>query len=70
VHPSSFVGLRGGLMREIGMWTLENAYPQLEGISMAIFTRFQGWSREEVEVFVVDVRKEMKDTRIHIYWPM
>jgi hypothetical protein len=37
---------------------------------MAIFTRFQGWSREEVEVFVVDVRKEMKDTRIHIYWPM
>jgi hypothetical protein len=52
------------------MWTLENAYPQLEGISMAIFTRVLGWSKEAVEVFVVDVRKEMKDTGIHIYWPM
>jgi len=52
------------------MWTLENADPQLEGISMAIFTRFHGWSKQEVEIFVVDVRKEMRDTKIHVYWPM
>jgi len=58
------------VMGDVGMWTLENAGPQLEGISMAIFTRFHGWTKEDVETFVVDVRKEMRDTRIHIYWPI
>lgn len=52
------------------MWTLQNADPQLEGISMAIFTRLLGWSKDEVETFVVKVRKEMRDTKIHVYWPM
>lgn len=27
-------------------------------------------SAEEVEVYLVDVRKEMKDTKIHAKWPM
>jgi hypothetical protein len=37
---------------------------------MAIFTRFHGWTKEDVEAFVVDVRKEMRDTKIHVYWPI
>ena len=51
-------------MGDVGMWTLDNAGSQLQGISMAIFTRFHGQTKEEVEIFVVDVRKEMRDTRI------
>jgi hypothetical protein len=42
-------------MGDIGMWTLENAGLQLEGISMAIFTRFHEWTKEDVETFVVGV---------------
>lgn len=57
-------------MKEIGMWSLENMAPSLEGFSMALFTRVFGWTKEEVEVFLVDVRKEVKDPRIHAYWPM
>lgn len=44
--------------------------PALEGFSMALFTRILGWSKEEVETFLIDVRKEMKDPKIHAYWQM
>jgi hypothetical protein len=52
------------------MWVLQNIEPGLEGLSMAIFTRALGWSKEEAEVFLVDVRKDIKDTKIHCYWEM
>ena len=44
--------------------------PSLEGFSMALFTRVFNWTKEEVEIFLVDVRKEMKDTKVHAFWPM
>jgi short-subunit dehydrogenase involved in D-alanine esterification of teichoic acids len=50
------------------MWQLENVTSGLEGFSMAIFTRVLGWTKPEVDVFLADVRKEMKDTKIHVYW--
>ena len=52
------------------MWNLENMAPSLEGLSMALFTRALRWSKEEVEAFLVGVRKDMKDTKIHAYWPL
>lgn len=57
-------------METIGMWNLENTTPALEGFSMALFTRVLGWSKEEVETFLIDVRKEMKNPKIHAYWHM
>ncbi|APA11946.1 hypothetical protein SS1G_05495 [Sclerotinia sclerotiorum 1980 UF-70] len=56
--------------KELGMWHLENMTSGLMGISLALFTRVLGWSVEELEVFLVDVRKDMKDTSIHTYWPI
>jgi hypothetical protein len=29
-----------------------------------------GWSAEEVRAFLVDVRKDIKDTSMHCYCPM
>lgn len=49
---------------------LQNIEPRLEGLSMAIFTHALGWSKEEAEVFLVDVRKDIRDTKIHCYWEM
>lgn len=57
-------------LKEIGMWTLENFSSSLSGISVALFTRGLGWTVQELEVFLVDVRKEMKDTKFHAYWPI
>jgi hypothetical protein len=47
-----------------GMLTCENL---VGGLSMALLTRVCGWSVEEVEAFLVNVRKEFKDTKIHAY---
>ncbi|CZS95672.1 related to methyltransferase [Rhynchosporium agropyri] len=57
-------------MKELGAWSLENMAPSLEGFSMALFTRVFKWTKEEVEVFLVDVRKEMSDPQIHAHWPI
>lgn len=44
-------------------------------MSLALFTRPEsdnglGWTREEVEVFLVGVRRDLRDMRIHAYIPM
>lgn len=56
--------------KELGMWVLEDLGGGLEGLSLALFTRVLGWSKEETEVFLAGVRQDMKNTRIHAYWNM
>lgn len=55
---------------EVGMWCYENITGNLHGLSVALFTRGLGWSPEELEVFLVDVRKDMGNTKIHAWNPM
>jgi hypothetical protein len=57
-------------MKELGMWTHANIVGDLKGISLAIFTRIYHWTAEELELFLVDVRKEMRDPQIHAYFLM
>ncbi len=57
-------------LKEVGMWALENMESGLESLSAALFTRVLGWTKEALDVFLVDVRKEMRDTRVHAYWDM
>jgi hypothetical protein len=57
-------------IKELGLWNYANMGESVSGISMALFTRGLGWSVEELELFLVDVRKEMKNTKIHAYWDM
>lgn len=54
--------------KELGLWAFQNIEPGLEGLSLAVFTRGLKWSKEETEVFLAGVRKDLKDTRIHAYW--
>ena len=56
--------------KELGMWVLEDLGGGLEGLSVALFTRVLGWSKGETDVFLAQVRRDMKDTRIHAYWQM
>jgi hypothetical protein len=53
-----------------GMWMLENFSKGLSGLSIAVFTRVLGWTQEELEVFLAEVRKSMEDTKVHGYYPM
>jgi hypothetical protein len=52
------------------MWHQKNITRSLYGLSVALFTRGLGWTLEELEVFLVDVRKDMSDAKIHAWAPM
>jgi hypothetical protein len=55
-------------LKELGIWTRENFLNALHAGSMVLFTKGLGWSDEEVEAFLVDVRKDIKNPAIHSYW--
>ncbi|KAJ0299984.1 hypothetical protein COL516b_008722 [Colletotrichum fioriniae] len=56
--------------KELGIWTHENLVAGWEGFCMAPFTRALNWSREEVLVLMMQVRKEFSDRSIHAYFPV
>ncbi len=53
-----------------GTWNHENIAGAVYGLSVALFTRGLAWSVKELEAFLVGVRKEMKDPKIHAYFPL
>ncbi|RSL88952.1 hypothetical protein CEP52_015062 [Fusarium oligoseptatum] len=63
------------IYKQIGMWANQNTMDALAAISLAVFTRPEGqgglgWTSEELEVFLIEVRKDIKDHTIHSYWPI
>ncbi|RSL68612.1 hypothetical protein CEP54_002646 [Fusarium duplospermum] len=63
------------IYKQIGMWANQNTMDALAAISLAVFTRPEGqgglgWTSEELEVFLAEVRKDIKDHTIHSYWPI
>jgi len=57
-------------LREAGKYALGAMFYGLQGISLAVFTRFLGWEVQEMEVLLAQVRKEWRQRRIHSYWPI
>lgn len=57
-------------LKELGKWNLVNFDIGLEGVSLALFTRVLGWSKDEVLALCTDVRKEMRNPKVHGYWKM
>jgi hypothetical protein len=53
-----------------GAWNNFNLNAGLQAMSMMLFTAALGWSAIEVETFLVDVRKDLKNRSYHAYWPM
>ncbi|CAF3457233.1 unnamed protein product [Fusarium graminearum] len=56
--------------KEMGLWNYENLGNGASGLSLALFTRALGWTAEQVEIFLVDVRRDMKNRAIHGWWPI
>lgn len=57
-------------MKRMGEWNLINMIEGLEGYTMRLFITVSGMSPEEVEVLLMEVRKDLHNKRIHSYWPM
>jgi hypothetical protein len=62
---------KGAKRKEPGLWWQANLLDGV-GSSIRILTAGLGWSREKVELFLVDMRKNIKNERkaIHAYMPM
>ncbi|TLD15993.1 uncharacterized protein PgNI_01902 [Pyricularia grisea] len=54
--------------KKIGLYTHENIMQGLQALSLALYTRALNWTAEELEVFLVDVRRDLKNRNIHAYW--
>ncbi|KAH0436351.1 methyltransferase domain-containing protein [Colletotrichum camelliae] len=55
-------------LKDMGLWTQASLLPGIEGMSLALMTREMGWSKEETLILCAEVRKELKDPKIHAYW--
>ncbi len=56
--------------RELGRWTLASLLDGVQGFSLAPMTRYLGMTREQIEVLLMGVRKDMVNKDIHAYWSM
>ncbi|KAK3503367.1 S-adenosyl-L-methionine-dependent methyltransferase [Neurospora crassa] len=59
---------KGKEQKVTGVWQMTNFLEGLHAVSMTIFTKGLGMSPEAVEVFLVDVRKDIRNLRIHFYF--
>ena len=57
-------------MKEISTWVQQNFLEGIQGFSSAIFTRGLGWSVEQLEMHLMEVRENLKDRNRHIYLPI
>ncbi|KAJ0313772.1 hypothetical protein COL516b_000716 [Colletotrichum fioriniae] len=56
--------------KKLGLWCHENFFGALEAVCMALLTRVHGWTRDEVDIFLIDVRRDLKNRSYHAYFPI
>ena len=49
----------------LGSYNLVQIEDGLEGFSMRLFTQHLGWKVEEVHILLANVRKDLRDPKIH-----
>ncbi|KAJ4326684.1 hypothetical protein N0V84_002910 [Fusarium piperis] len=57
-------------LKEIGRWQCVNLDMGLEAFSLALLTRVAGWTKEEVIASCAEVRKDIRNRRMHGYWTL
>lgn len=62
--------MQGKANKEMGMWTRLHIEEGLENWSMAPLTRVLGWTREEVQMNIIHVKRDLKQRSIHGYHEM
>ncbi|VTT66216.1 unnamed protein product [Fusarium fujikuroi] len=56
-------------MKLLGAWEMENLLSGLEAMVTRMFQKGLGWTDAEVTVVLAFLRKEIKNLRMHGYWP-
>ncbi|KAL2051991.1 hypothetical protein ABVK25_007683 [Lepraria finkii] len=52
-------------LKTVGAWNLVQLENGLEGFTLRLFTTVLGWKAEEVQVLLANVRKDIRDPKIH-----
>jgi hypothetical protein len=60
---------KGQYYKQISIYAQADFLNGLEGMSLKVMGSM-GWSAEQVQAFLVGVKKDVKDTSIHCYCPM
>ena len=60
---------RNQKMKSIGLYNRSMIYDGLHGISMGPFTRGLKWTPEQVELYLISVRKSLLDSSVHSFIP-
>ncbi|KAL3461116.1 S-adenosyl-L-methionine-dependent methyltransferase [Aspergillus heterothallicus] len=55
-------------LKKLGLWNQHHVLSSIEGWSMALLTRVMGWKYPEVQVFLANMRKGLKDPTTHAYF--
>ena len=53
------------MKKKLGSFAFTSLYEGLEGISLKVFQYGLGWTPEEIQVLLVDVRKDLKNPKVH-----
>ena len=59
---------KGKDMKTMGLWQMSNFLDGIHAVTMTIFTKGLNMSPEQVELFLVDVRKDIQNLNIHFYF--
>jgi hypothetical protein len=59
---------RGKKQKMLGVIWRTAIMEALQGIAMGVLGRRLKWSQEEIELYLVGVRKSLMDPSIHTYW--
>ncbi|KAJ8066621.1 hypothetical protein OCU04_005668 [Sclerotinia nivalis] len=59
--------VKGEKEKLLATWTQQNLIDGIQGMTMRNLTAGLGWSPEQVEMLLVDVRRDVKNRRIHSY---
>ena len=57
-------------LKEVGLFQLAAMLEGIDGLTLALWTRFLGWDDKEITVFLHQVKSEFKLAKIHSYWPL
>jgi hypothetical protein len=57
-------------LKLIGAFELHNLIAGLSGMSLRMFSKAFGWSQERTEVYLIKVRRDMKNLNYHTYWDL
>ncbi|EPE04330.1 methyltransferase domain-containing protein [Ophiostoma piceae UAMH 11346] len=61
---------KGKEAKTLGYWQMNNFSEGLQAITMTVLTKGVGMSVPEVELLLMEVRKDIKNTNIHFYLPV